>query len=252
MYVIPQEFKISEKFNKTKQQHKKISSIHKKEETMNETNNANIDVFQDNLSELINKADKNLDVIAQKTGISKTSLSYYQNGLRMPKREHLEKLALYFDTTVDYLLGRDIATTKIDQKILEQLGLSPKAINRLREVVSLNKKNLPFEFHLKMINSLIENMFDTNLLNNLYKYVYGDFGFIENLTSNEIKSLTFVKALCKDEMTTFSISDTDLQELFYSKVQKDIIKYRELVEHKASLKPKTRKRGSRKAGKEKQ
>ena len=53
-------------------------------------------------------------------------------------------------------------------------------------------------------------------------------------------------------MTTFSISDTDLQELFYSKVQKDIIKYRELVEHKASLKPKTRKRGSRKAGKEKQ
>lgn len=219
---------------------------------MNEINNANTDVFQDNLSELINKADKNLDVIAQETGISKTSLSYYQNGIRMPKREHLEKLALYFDTTVDYLLGRDIATTKIDQKILDELGLSPKAICNLRQLVAYNNTKLPFELHLKMINSLIENMLDTDLLNDLYKYVYGDFGFIENLTSNEIKSLTFAKVLCKDEMTTFSISDTDLQELFYSKVQKDIIKYRELVEHKASLKPKTRKRGSRKAGKEKQ
>lgn len=219
---------------------------------MNEINNANSDDFQDNLSDLIDKADKNLDVIAQETGISKTSLSYYQNGIRMPKREHLEKLALYFDTTVDYLLGRDIATTKIDQKILDELGLSPKAISNLRQLVADNKTNLPFEFYLKMINSLIENMFDTNLLKNLYKYVYGDFGFIENLTSNEIKSITFAKALCKDEMITFSISGIDLQELFYSKVQKDIIKYRELIEYKASLKAKTRKRGSRKAKKDKQ
>ncbi|MBE7702556.1 MAG: helix-turn-helix transcriptional regulator [Cyanobacteria bacterium SIG28] len=202
--------------------------------------------LQDRLSDLINYENKNLDELAKEIGISKTSLSYYQNGIRMPKREGLEKIAKYFNTTTDYLLGRDIAKTKIDQGVLDELGLSQKAINNLRKIVKYNKTNLPFEFNLKMINSLIENLFDTDLLKDLYMYVYGDFGFLENIDSKDAYNCIFVKAICKQESEIFTLKSSDLQEIYFGKIQKDIVKYRDSIEYKASLNPKTRKRGPRK------
>ena len=181
--------------------------------------------LDDRLSDLINYENKNLDELAKEIGISKTSLSYYQNGIRMPKREGLEKIAKYFNTTTDYLLGRDIAKTKIDQGVLDELGLSQKAINNLRKIVKYNKTNLPFEFNLKMINSLIENLFDTDLLKDLYMYVYGDFGFLENIDSKDAYNCIFVKAICKQESEIFTLKGSDLQEIYFGKVQKDIVKY---------------------------
>lgn len=39
-------------------------------------------------------------------GVSKMSISYYENGKKPPGRETLEKIAEYFNVSIDYLLGR--------------------------------------------------------------------------------------------------------------------------------------------------
>ena len=40
-------------------------------------------------------------------GVTKVSISYYENNIRIPTIEVLIKIADYFETTVDYILGRE-------------------------------------------------------------------------------------------------------------------------------------------------
>jgi transcriptional regulator with XRE-family HTH domain len=43
--------------------------------------------------------------LADALGISNASISYWENGKQEPTAEALFKLAVFFDVTVDYLLG---------------------------------------------------------------------------------------------------------------------------------------------------
>jgi len=45
--------------------------------------------------------------LAKHLGISPVTISGYENGHREPTIEMLERIADYFDVTVDYLLGRE-------------------------------------------------------------------------------------------------------------------------------------------------
>jgi len=45
--------------------------------------------------------------LAKYLGISPVTISGYENGHREPTIEMLERIADYFDVTVDYLLGRE-------------------------------------------------------------------------------------------------------------------------------------------------
>ena len=44
--------------------------------------------------------------LGEKIGVSRTTISRYENNSRQPSKEILEILADYFEVTTDYLLGR--------------------------------------------------------------------------------------------------------------------------------------------------
>lgn len=53
--------------------------------------------------------------MAEKLGISKSTISMYENGNREPDFETLEKIADFFNVDIDYLLGRTEKTTVLPE-----------------------------------------------------------------------------------------------------------------------------------------
>lgn len=55
--------------------------------------------------------------MAQKLGISKSTISMYENGNREPDFETLEMIADFFNVDIDYLLGRTDKTTLLPETV---------------------------------------------------------------------------------------------------------------------------------------
>lgn len=53
--------------------------------------------------------------IAEKLGVSKSTISMYENGNREPDFDTLEKIADFFNVDIDYLLGRTEKTTALPE-----------------------------------------------------------------------------------------------------------------------------------------
>lgn len=62
--------------------------------------------FGDRLKELRKKSNLTQQELASKFYLNKSSISRYENGTQLPEHELLEKIADYFDVSIDYLLGR--------------------------------------------------------------------------------------------------------------------------------------------------
>lgn len=68
--------------------------------------------------------------------LSADSLSKYERGVRNPKIENLEKLAMYYEVTVDYLRGKSnnkhgasvVDTATSDDTLPDNLPVIPKAV----------------------------------------------------------------------------------------------------------------------------
>ena len=92
-------------------------------------------------------------------GVTKVSVCGYENGTRIPSLETFNLIAETFNTTTDYLLGREITVlsennkeylgniSKDDIEIIKELKDSPKLYERLlkdskRYVSLINKKML--------------------------------------------------------------------------------------------------------------
>lgn len=79
-------------------------------------------------SERIRKGfEKQADLINDfelKTGIKllKSAVSMYENGQRIPETELLEKLADYFEVSMDYLLGRSSTRLDIVYKTIDNMA----------------------------------------------------------------------------------------------------------------------------------
>lgn len=58
-------------------------------------------VIADRLRELRNKKNITTTQMSIKTGVSRTAITNYENGHRVPDREKMKILADFFDTTVD-------------------------------------------------------------------------------------------------------------------------------------------------------
>ncbi len=69
--------------------------------------------------------------IAAEIGMSMQALSNYENGLREPDFATLNKLAEYFDVSVDYLLGRTDERGTVGKSIYDIPGISPIATHRI-------------------------------------------------------------------------------------------------------------------------
>ncbi|WP_349292567.1 helix-turn-helix domain-containing protein [Thermoanaerobacterium butyriciformans] len=62
--------------------------------------------FKDRLKELRKELKKDRYEIAKFLNVSYSTIAKYESGVRSPDKETLDKLANYFNVSVDYLLGR--------------------------------------------------------------------------------------------------------------------------------------------------
>ena len=67
-------------------------------------------MFYDIFKDLCNKNAETPHAVCLKLGFSQAAASYWKKSGKLPKREHLEKIAEYFNVSVDYLLGREQKT----------------------------------------------------------------------------------------------------------------------------------------------
>ena len=79
--------------------------------------------------------------LAEALGISRQSVTQYENGIRIPDREVFRKFTEYFGVTADYLLGISDNRTNETAGIGDKLGLSDEAIAALMEYAE--KANSP-------------------------------------------------------------------------------------------------------------
>ena len=102
--------------------------------------------FAERLRKLREKAGLTQGQLGDKLGVSRGSISYYENTDRVPDIEFLVKVTTYFDVSADYMLGKSENATLLYQDIGLALGLSDKAINRIME-------NIWYELESKLLHA---------------------------------------------------------------------------------------------------
>lgn len=86
-------------------------------------------------------AEKSQQDVAKDLGIKRESINHWENGVKHIKAEDIAKLAEYYNTSSDFILGlSNVATPDIDtQAAARRYGLSEEALNTI-EFLSDNEK----------------------------------------------------------------------------------------------------------------
>lgn len=161
-------------------------------------------LFPSRLRELRKEAHLTQKNFAKQLGISKSTLSMYENGDTLPDIETADKMATVFAVSTDYLLRRtDISTPNAEiRAICEMTGLSENTINNL----VLSRERWPV-FHPQiadLVNLLLcdESLADLIIMaQNIDKLRSTGW----NIDSNQIKKLA-------DEMAEEEIAKDNLGE----------------------------------------
>ncbi len=88
--------------------------------------------------------------LADKLGVSKSSISMYENGNREPDLETLEKIADFFNVDMDFLIGRK---EKERENIIYVQEPSYEDVEKL---IARNGKKMSTEEKMKLIKMLTE------------------------------------------------------------------------------------------------
>jgi transcriptional regulator with XRE-family HTH domain len=94
--------------------------------------------------------------LADKLGISRGSISFYENGDRTPDIEVLSKVQKFFNVTFDYLLGSSNCRENEYEDISKKFCLSERAINNLERFPRLASKDYGVLVS-DMLNALLTN-----------------------------------------------------------------------------------------------
>jgi len=94
------------------------------------------------------RGDKTQEEVAKALGLSRARYAHYEQGRSEPSLELLEKMADYFDVSVDYLLGR----TNDPEEYVSLDSPEIRAIARKLKNASPQKLDL---FH-KLVDSMVE------------------------------------------------------------------------------------------------
>lgn len=119
---------------------------------MQNSENLNVkQMFSTRLKSLREEKGLSQDALAEKIGISRGSISFYEKAERTPDIEIFNRIADFFNVSLNYLIGKANAGRPENEEISEETGLSDKAITFLREVKK-GKQLYVSEF----INALLE------------------------------------------------------------------------------------------------
>lgn len=81
--------------------------------------------------------------MAQKLGISRSTIGMYETGAREPDFETLEKIADFFNVDIDYLLGRTDSTSILPETIgLYNSSLNKKDQKDIEKILEHTKEQL--------------------------------------------------------------------------------------------------------------
>ncbi|MCI6265818.1 MAG: helix-turn-helix transcriptional regulator [Erysipelotrichaceae bacterium] len=69
--------------------------------------------------------------LADKIGISLSSISMYERGERQPDNDTLKKLSQYFNVSIDYLLDNEISATNLKDNELKEIETLKKALQKV-------------------------------------------------------------------------------------------------------------------------
>ena len=103
--------------------------------------------------------------VSKETGVTQTALSNWKTGRSTPTTKTLQKIADYFDVTVDYLLNGDTTeedsdTIDLDKKLNELLGvlMNNETVYFSGEAIDDTSKRL-------LINSLEKDIENLKIIN---------------------------------------------------------------------------------------
>lgn len=138
--------------------------------------------FAERLIQLRKEGGLSRQQVADDLQISRASLEYYEKEKRAPDIETLYKIADYFHTSADYLLGRtpNKTTNPTLQAVCEYTGLSEKAIKTLnaikacadgddidpKEKEQVNERSQAAEIYETKLDGLRKNFRTNNLFEN--------------------------------------------------------------------------------------
>lgn len=91
--------------------------------------------FGNTLKNLRLKEDMTQAQLAQKLGLTKSVISAYETGLRMPSYDVLIHIAKIYNVSTDYLLGVDY------KQEMDLSGLSPEEISAILNLIKAMKKH---------------------------------------------------------------------------------------------------------------
>lgn len=63
-------------------------------------------LFSERLYRLRKSANISHEKLAEELGLTRTTISHWENGKRLPSLDVIASLADYFDVSIDYLVGR--------------------------------------------------------------------------------------------------------------------------------------------------
>lgn len=147
-------------------------------------------LFSERLKALREKAGLNQSQLAEKLGVSRGSISFYENGDRIPDIVFLHGVAELFQVSADWLIGlSDTKTVDADLKaVCEYTGLSEEAISYILEADELKKSLLS-----QIISSDDFNLLMYCIGNLCYQMIYLEELYSENLL------IDFDRQLMKNE-----------------------------------------------------
>lgn len=154
-------------------------------------------IFQQRLIELRHEKGLTGEKLASCLHVSRACVVDWENKAdRQPATDKLILLADFFGVSLDYLVGRSSCRSVDNEYIHQQLGLSEKAINKLKtmlindkRLIESNSKNqkriadkkdnidtrpLLLPLHIDTVNFLVESKLFLNLINTLSYFLNSD------------------------------------------------------------------------------
>ncbi len=152
--------------------------------------------------------------LAEITGKTRQTISQYVNGVSEPGYDTLVKIADHFEVSLDYLLGRT-ADPDMQTSAVDELGLSPKAIEWFKIFVKNETDRFDYEDTELLFNSFFEDETFT-------VFFFQMCSFLEAKTAEYIYKSLLIETFSLDESDDSSIYELHHDEIivFNKKLRK--------------------------------
>ena len=158
------------------------------------------DPFPTRLRDLMKERDVTQKTLADAAGVKRQTISAYTDGSADPTLPKLCAMADFFGVSLGNLVGREPAQHPENNDIMDRLGLSEAAIQKLEDCRAGKGTSVDDAIPV-IISTLLETPIGESVLRLLAKYVFSDFSTIYDMDSTfvtPIRNLAFRAARAAD------------------------------------------------------